>query len=423
MRAMASSPVRKTLTPSSRSVTSDGHFAAVVLAAGFSSRMGAFKPLLPLAGRTALERCVSLFRDADIRDVRVVVGHRRESLEPKLRSMNVRMIVNEHPEQGMFSSIRAALVDLIQVRCHDQGRLPAGVLFLPVDIPALRPATISRLLQSWLSTEPRPLTLVPCFLGRAGHPAVFARRAFEDVLAWSGAEGLRGWMAQHPPHGPECVDVADAGILLDMDDPTDVHVLEKRLERTLDLSVPDAEECLALHQCYDPDPSRRRIRAHCLATARSALRLGAAMLQAGCKVSLELLASAALLHDVAKGAAGHAKTGAVFLRAQGFPEISAMVAAHHILDMPRSLDVDETALLRLADLLTVEDRGVSLKKRFALTAQRHAGDAQALIAIPGKYQAACRLHRLVKERTGRCPETTVLHPWAGEQELLRGFTP
>ena len=49
-----------------------GNVVAIVLAAGFSERMGEFKPLLPLGGVTVLERCVALFRNAGIDDVRVV---------------------------------------------------------------------------------------------------------------------------------------------------------------------------------------------------------------------------------------------------------------------------------------------------------------------------------------------------------------
>ena len=53
-----------------------GRVAAIILAAGFSGRMVEFKPLLSLGGITVMERCVTLFREAGIDDVRVVTGHR-----------------------------------------------------------------------------------------------------------------------------------------------------------------------------------------------------------------------------------------------------------------------------------------------------------------------------------------------------------
>lgn len=58
--------------------------SGLILAAGFSSRMGRFKPLLPLGGSTATERAVKSLRDGGIEDVRVVVGWRTEELVPVL---------------------------------------------------------------------------------------------------------------------------------------------------------------------------------------------------------------------------------------------------------------------------------------------------------------------------------------------------
>ena len=81
------------------------NLVAFVLAAGFSSRMGAFKPLLPLGKEAVLERTIRLFREAEIKDIRVVVGYRASELEPILVRCGVRTIENPFYRQGMFSSI------------------------------------------------------------------------------------------------------------------------------------------------------------------------------------------------------------------------------------------------------------------------------------------------------------------------------
>jgi len=59
--------------------------AAIILAAGFSSRMGEFKPLLPLGEMTIIERAVRLFEQAGTEDIRVVVGYRANDLIPLLQ--------------------------------------------------------------------------------------------------------------------------------------------------------------------------------------------------------------------------------------------------------------------------------------------------------------------------------------------------
>jgi molybdenum cofactor cytidylyltransferase len=54
----------------------DERIVALILAAGFSSRMETFKPLLPVGGASLIERTIARFLQAGFRDVRVVVGHR-----------------------------------------------------------------------------------------------------------------------------------------------------------------------------------------------------------------------------------------------------------------------------------------------------------------------------------------------------------
>jgi len=67
---------------------------AIILAAGYSSRMNGFKPLLPLGETTVLERIITLFQDAEVSDIRVVVGYRAEDLLHLLRKMEVSSIIN-----------------------------------------------------------------------------------------------------------------------------------------------------------------------------------------------------------------------------------------------------------------------------------------------------------------------------------------
>ena len=104
-----------------------GRIAAIVLAAGYSSRMGEFKPLLPIGDTTILERVVTTFREADIRDIRVVIGHRSAELLPLVERLQVRPVLNERYNEGMFSSVIAAVSSL-------EENIEAFFL-LPVDIP------------------------------------------------------------------------------------------------------------------------------------------------------------------------------------------------------------------------------------------------------------------------------------------------
>ena len=79
---------------------------AVVAAAGLSSRMGAFKPLLPFDGTTVIRRCIANLRDAGASEIVVVTGHRGEELAAHLRGSGVIIAHNDrYEETQMFDSL------------------------------------------------------------------------------------------------------------------------------------------------------------------------------------------------------------------------------------------------------------------------------------------------------------------------------
>jgi len=86
--------------------------AAIVLAAGFSSRMGAFKPLLPFGERTVVAHVVANLRAAGLQRIHVVTGFEAENLAPELNRLGVTRAHNPDFAKGMFSSVRAGVASL-----------------------------------------------------------------------------------------------------------------------------------------------------------------------------------------------------------------------------------------------------------------------------------------------------------------------
>ncbi len=190
--------------------------AALILAAGRSSRMGGFKPLLDLGGRTVLETLVETYRAAGLGDLLVVLGHRAEEVRPLLDARGVPWVVNDRPERGMFSSIRTGV-----------GRLPAdcGAFFLqPADIPLIRPDTLKSLLSA--RRETRAMIVYPCHGGRRGHPPLISTSLIPAIGAFDGTGGMRSFLSPHR-HGAVHVDVDDPGIHIDMDTPEAYAAIRK----------------------------------------------------------------------------------------------------------------------------------------------------------------------------------------------------
>lgn len=195
----------------------DAHkIAALVLAAGYSSRMGAFKPLLPLGETTVIEKAVSSFLAAGIQDIRVVVGHRAGEVIPVLDRLGVKSIINDHYSRGMYSSVTTG------VRSFEPE--VQAFFLLPGDNPLVKPQTILELIQFYLESEAG--IIYPCFKGLRGHPPLISARYVKSILAWNQPGGLRALLSNYAMDALN-VEVADQGVLLDMDNPVDYQkVLE-----------------------------------------------------------------------------------------------------------------------------------------------------------------------------------------------------
>lgn len=191
--------------------------AAIILAAGCSSRMGTLKPILKLGKQTILKRAISLFQDFGIADVIVVVGHRANELISQVENCRARAITNEQFERGMFSSVQAG-VKALSPDSH-------AFFVLPVDIPLVHPRTIKDLLEAYRSGNSQ--IVFPAFLGKRGHPPLMSARYRNEILSYCGDEGLRGFFGKHNRHS-ERVEVADEMILFDLDTPADYKALLAR---------------------------------------------------------------------------------------------------------------------------------------------------------------------------------------------------
>src|SRR5918911_1682078 len=129
-------------------MAADKSIAAVLLAAGRSRRMGAFKPLLPFGGACVVEACVENLRAAGLREVLVVVGHRAAEVRAALaRLPYVRFTVNTDAESEMGVSVARG----VEAVSGDAGALLVAL----VDQPAVPPSEIRKLLEERRRTRAR----------------------------------------------------------------------------------------------------------------------------------------------------------------------------------------------------------------------------------------------------------------------------
>lgn len=184
---------------------------AVIVAAGMSSRMGDFKPMLNIGSISIAQRIVATFHQAGVTKIAVVTGYNAPLLERHLSNSGLVFLRNEdYASTQMFDSAKIGLAYL-RDKCE-------RILFTPVDIPLFTAMTVTELIESGAEL------CCPVCEGRTGHPLMIASSLVDAILADSGEGGLQGAIARC---GAEMlqIPVEDPGVLHDADTPADYKAL------------------------------------------------------------------------------------------------------------------------------------------------------------------------------------------------------
>jgi molybdenum cofactor cytidylyltransferase len=199
-----------------------GRIAAVVLAAGRSTRMGAVnkmlakiggKPLVRIAAEQALKSKAS--------PVIVVTGHERELVERALDGLPVRFVHNPDYAEGLGTSLRQA-VAAVPTEAD-------GAIVCLADMPQVDSALIDKLIDAF-DPDSGALVVVPSIDGRRGNPVVWARRFFNDLMSIRGDFGARYLIGSYAEAVVEVPLTGDAA-LIDVDTPESLSAVKAEIER------------------------------------------------------------------------------------------------------------------------------------------------------------------------------------------------
>ncbi len=306
--------------------------SAVILAAGFSSRMNAFKPLLPVGETPMIQAAIDRFKINGISDIIVVTGHHRQLLEPVVRNAGARPVFHPGFASGMLGSIQQG------VRHIRPGQ--TGWFLLPTDIPAVRPSTVRQMIRKFYADPHR--IIMPCFKGQPGHPPLIPCELTPQIMALGKESTLRDLLAAEKERTVNLTR-HDRGILMDADNPAGYRRI---IDKVRHLDIPDKEECLSI---IDQElPLEHPVRTHLADVAMTALKLTRAVTD---PINPDRVAAAALLHDVKRMEKNHAHAGAALLRDLGFSKTAAIVSQHMDIELDLHTPVQEKELVYFADKL------------------------------------------------------------------------
>ncbi len=199
------------------------NIAALVLAAGRSSRMGGPNKLLAeIGGRPLVRIAVEEALASHARPVIVVTGHQRERVDAALAGLPVKLVHNPAFADGLGTSLKTGIA-----------ALPAetdGVIVCLGDMPQVDAALIDRLIGA-LDPEKGALIAVPTIDGQRGNPVVWTRRFFPELMAVEGDIGARHLIGLYSEAVAE-VPLTGTAALTDVDTPEALAAVKAELERT-----------------------------------------------------------------------------------------------------------------------------------------------------------------------------------------------
>ena len=200
----------------------DLRVAALVLAAGRSTRMGAINKLIAeIGGKPLVRIAAEQALGSRAKPVIVVTGHERERVEAALAGLPVRFVNNPDYAEGLGTSLKVGIAAV-------PADADAAIVCLG-DMPQVDSQLIDKLLAA-LDPERGALVVVPIFDGRRGNPVVWSRRFFPDLMSISGDIGARHLIGSYAEAVVE-VPVAGAAALTDVDTPESFSAVKAEIER------------------------------------------------------------------------------------------------------------------------------------------------------------------------------------------------
>jgi molybdenum cofactor cytidylyltransferase len=207
--------------PRDEPVVTGHNIAAVVLAAGRSTRMGGPNKLLAeIGGRPLVRIAVEQALASRAKPVIVVTGHERERVEAVLKGLPVQLVHNPDFAVGLGGSVRTGIA-----------AVPAaadGAIVCLGDMPQVDAPLIDRLIAGF-APEQGALAVVPTIDGQRGNPVLWARRFFPDLMAIEGDVGARNLINRYGEAVVE-VPVTGKGALVDVDTPEALRGVKAEIE-------------------------------------------------------------------------------------------------------------------------------------------------------------------------------------------------
>jgi len=183
---------------------------AIILAAGESKRMGKPKPLLRFEDKTFLEQIISVLKLSDVDRITVVLGAEAETIKKPIDLSKTNVVINKDYQKGQLSSLIAGI--------EDTPEDTEAILVCLVDNPFITKEVVNQIISKFKETK-NPI-IVPVFNSERGHPTLFSKSLFTELLNAPEEQGARYVLYSNEEKVLE-LETSESGILIGIDTPDD----------------------------------------------------------------------------------------------------------------------------------------------------------------------------------------------------------
>lgn len=375
----------------------------LIVAAGLSSRMQDFKPLMKIENKPLIINTINSLRQSGIEDITIVVGYRGKDIEQCVKDENVNIIYNENYNNSfMYDSFKIGLREVAS-NCD-------AIAFIPGDIGFVSKYTVDLLIKELESTESK--IVQPKYKNEVGHPPIISSQCFDYLLTYEGEGGLKGGM-NHFEEESLYISTPDKFILFDMDTKEDFIRVKRDYESRQNLSY---EDCKYLLKYFNVSEN---IISHSEKVKNICTDLGQSINKYKNTLNIELLKSAAMLHDIKRHEKNHSKEGANLLKDLGYEKIASIVETHMKIDNEMENNINENTILYYCDKLAIEDKFVDIDKRFKDKLNKYKYSKEIQENIMKKYNTTLKIKSNIISIIGKDEYEKLENKWRGENDLFK----
>jgi Uncharacterized MobA-related protein, COG2068 len=190
--------------------------SCIILAAGPSLRMSFPKQIAKFKGEKMINIVIEKVIDMNFYELIVVLGHEAEKIKENIKFKVDKFVINKDYLSGISSSLRIGILNVSK-------ESDAAAIFL-ADEPLIRRETIKKVIDAYNNSN--ALIVAPSYKGEIGHPVVFDKELFKDIIALEGDVGAKKIIFKYKENAL-IIEVDDGGILIDIDTPSDLEKFNK----------------------------------------------------------------------------------------------------------------------------------------------------------------------------------------------------